>query len=164
MTAMQQVLAALSAALEEQGVKTVTAWTRAKIPQLSGAAAVLGVQETESGAAALWNYLGEKWDAARGCMAERYGKRLRLTLCADIYAPKGQMEAIEDCCGALEEVLSSPLLGLHAERVHRGEVGYDSAGGYLKCRCTVSCTAYFTATRTDESAEVTNFTLKGVLQ
>lgn len=164
MTAAEQVLAAVETALQAKQIQTVFAWHCKKLPHLEGAAVVLGVQETESDAAALWNYLGEVWDETLACVKERYGKRFHMILFADIYAPRGKAEEVETCCAALEEILISPVLGLHAESVRRSAVDYDSASGYLKCRCSVSCTAYFTALRTEESATLTDFQLKGVLQ
>ncbi len=165
MTACEQVRELLAQKLETSGVPVVTAWTRGKLPQLTVAAAVLGVQETQSDDAALWNYLGEQWDEAQGGCVERYGRRLRLTLYVDFYAPKGAAAEIESGCEKLEEVFLTPLAeGLRMETVQRGETMADNASGYLKCRCTAQCTAYFTAVRKEESAVLTDFTLKGVLQ
>ena len=165
MTGCEQVRGLLTQKLETSGIPVVTAWTRGKLPQLTSAAAVLGVKETQSDDAALWNYLGEQWDETQGCCVERYGRKLRLTLYVDFYAPKGAAEEIESGWEKLEEVLLTPLAeGLRMETVQRGETAADSASGYLKCRCTAQCTAYFTAVRTEESAVLTDFTLKGVLQ
>ena len=126
---------------------------------------MLGVQETQSGDAALWQYLGEQWDAAQGCPVERYGKKLQLTLYVDLYAPRGAAETIEQAWETLETALLEPLAeGLRIETVQRGETAADNASGYLKCRCTARCTACFTAVRAEEGAALTDFTLKGVLQ
>ena len=165
MTGCEQVRTLLAQRLEAAGIRVATAWTREKLPQLTTAAAVLGVQETRSGDAALWNYLGEQWDETQSCCVERYGRKLRLTLYVDFYAPKGAAAEIESGWEKLEEALLAPLAeGLRMETVQRGETAADSASGYLKCRCTAQCTAYFTAVRTDEGAVLTDFTLKGVLQ
>ena len=164
MTGAEQVRAALAQKLEEAGITTVAAWERMKIPQLTGTAAVLGVQETESDSAALWNYLGEQWDDENGAPVERYGRKLRLALYIDFYAPKVAAGEIEKCCQTLEEILISDFTEcIRTDSVQRGEISYDSISGYLKCRCTVSCAAYFTATRVEEGALLTDFTLKGVL-
>ena len=71
MTGCEQVRGLLTQKLETSGIPVVTAWTRGKLPQLTSAAAVLGVKETQSDDAALWNYLGEQWDETRGCCVER---------------------------------------------------------------------------------------------
>mgnify|MGYP004515645993 FL=1 len=165
MTGCEQVRTLLAQKLEEADIPAATAWVRGKMPWLKGAAAVLGVQETRSGAAALWNYLGEQWDTARACPVERYGCRVQLTVFVDLYAPKGAAEEIENACEVLEGLLLTPLAeGLRVESVQRGEIGWDAPGGYLKCRCSAACTALFTAVRTEESAELTDFTLKGMVQ
>lgn len=165
MKGCKQVRSLLAQKLTAAGLPVVTAWVRTKIPQLTTAAAVLGVQETQSGDAALWQYLGEQWDAAQGCPVERYGKKLQLTLYVDLYAPRGAAEAIEQAWETLETALLEPLAeGLRIETVQRGETAADNASGYLKCRCTARCTACFTAVRAEEGAALTDFTLKGVLQ
>lgn len=161
----KQVRSLLAQKLTAAGLPVAAAWTRAKLPQLTTAAAVLGVQETRSGEAALWQYLGEQWDAARDCPVERYGKKVHLTLYVDLYAPRGAAEAIEQGWETLETVLLEPLAeGLRIETVRRGETAADGASGYLKCRCTAGCTACFTAVRAEEGAVLTEFRLKGVLQ
>ena len=86
---LETVQTLLEQVLEKHGIPTVGAWDRARLPALSGAAAVLGVQETQSGPAALWNYLGQQWDAERGEIVERYGRVLELKLYVDFYAPHG---------------------------------------------------------------------------
>ena len=165
MTGCEQVRTILKQRLEKVGIPVADAWTRKKLPQLSAAAAVLGVKETQSDDAALWNYLGEQWDEDRGCSVERYGRKLRLTLYADLYAPGGAAAKIEDAWEKLEEILFSPVAeGLRAGTVQRGEITADPVSGYLKCRCTAECTAWFTAVRAEEGAMLTDFTLKGVLQ
>ena len=149
MKGCKQVRSLLAQKLTAAGLPVVTAWVRTKIPQLTTAAAVLGVQ----------------WDAAQGCPVERYGKKLQLTLYVDLYAPRGAAETIEQAWETLETALLEPLAeGLRIETVHRGETAADNASGYLKCRCTARCTACFTAVRAEEGAALTDFTLKGVLQ
>ncbi len=161
----ETVRARLVQALEARGIPTARAWDRTALPALSGAAAVVGVQETQSGAAALWNYLGQQWDAELGEIVERYGRALELKLYVDFYAPRGSAAEIEKGFEALEEVLLAPLAeGLRADAVQRGEIGADGKSGYLKGRCTVACRAYFTAVRAEEGAALTDFHLKGVVQ
>ena len=107
----------LEQVLEKHGIPTVGAWDRARLPALSGAAAVLGVQETQSGPAALWNYLGQQWDAERGEIVERYGRVLELKLYVDFYAPHGSAAEIEKGFEMLEKELFAPLAeGLGAAR------------------------------------------------
>ncbi|MBS5651205.1 MAG: hypothetical protein KHW65_07435 [Clostridiales bacterium] len=162
---LETVQTLLEQVLEKHGISTVGAWDRARLPALSGAAAVLGVQETQSGPAALWNYLGQQWDAERGEIVERYGRVLELKLYVDFYAPHGSAAEIEKGFEMLEKELFAPLAeGLRADAVQRGEIGADGKSGYLKGRCTVACRAYFTAVRAEEGAALTDFHLKGVVQ
>ncbi len=165
MNGMEQVKAALSEKIAAAGITTVDAWSRGRLPQLEKAVAVLGIRESESGSVAMWNYLGDVWDETLGHPVERYGRHLHLTLFADFYAPKGCADEIQTGCETLEEIFLSPLAeGIQGNSVQRGELHYDRTSGYLKCRCTVTCLAYFTATRTEEGALLTDFILKGVLQ
>ena len=165
MNGIEQVKNALAKKLAEGGITAVDAWSRRGLPQLEKAVAVLGIQETESDTASMWNYLGDVWDETLGHPVERYGRRLQLKLFVDFYAPKGCAKDIEAGCERLEELFLTPLVeGIQGNSVQRGELSYDRTSGYLKCRCTVMCLAYFTATRAEENALLTDFTLKGVLQ
>ena len=154
----------LAQRLKEAGIPTVQAWERARLPALEGCAAVLGVEESESAGAALWDYLGLALDETGGQTVERYGRRLTLQLSIDLYAPRDRAPACEEALERLEELLMEPLCaGLRVEKLRRGEMQFDSASGYLKCRATAQCTAYFTASRAEEGATLTDFELKGVV-
>lgn len=165
MTGTEQVKAYLTAQLKQAGIQTVQAWERRRIPQLNAPAAVVGVEETRSSSAALWAYLGLTQEENAAVGKERYGRRLELSLCVDFYAPRAQAQKLEACCEVLETLCFSPLAAfLHISGVRRGEIRADRISGYLQCRCTAACTAYLTATRDEDSAELTDFILKGVLQ
>ena len=165
MKGYEQVQTVLCEKLRETGIPTVPAWTRQNLPRVTEAAAVVGILETESGPAGFGDYLGTAWDETLGGTVERYGKRVRMTLFVDLYAPKGQPEELERAAAALEEALARPMREqLRAIQVRRGEMESDRPGDSLRCRCTVACTAYFTAAYSEEGALLTDFILKGVLE
>ena len=165
MNGAEQVRQVLTEKLKAAGLAAVPAWDRSHMPALQDAVASVGVCETETNAAALWNYLGEHWSDRYGTFVETYGRRLHMELSVDLYAPKGKRMELERCCDAVETLCLAPLCeGIRCETVRRGEIGFDRASGYLHCRCTLSALANFTATRVDESALLTDFTLKGVLK
>ena len=154
----------LAKRLEDAGIPTVQAWEKVTLPALTACAAVLGVEESESAPAALWDYLGLALEEESGQTVERYGRRLALRISIDLYAPRNQAPACEEALERLEELLLEQLCaGLRVEKLQRGEMRFDSASGYLKCRCSAHCTAYFTASRADEAATLTDFELKGVV-
>lgn len=164
MSGIELVRKALAERITDAGIPVVQAWERARLPALSGVAAVIGVEETTSSDAGQWNYLGMSYDATQDQTMERYGRKLQLQLYIDLYAPKDQAEACGQSIEKLEELLLDPLYaGVRAQTVHCDALGVDSASGYLKCRCSAACTAYFTASRIDESAMLTDFELKGVV-
>lgn len=150
--------------LKEMGIAALRAWERDRLPRLEGAAAVLGIRQSRSSDAALWHYLGNSVDEATGGTVERYGKQVALELYADLYAPMGQAEAIDDLFCQMETLCFTRQGGLRFSQLQRGETAADSASGYLKCRCTLLCTAYILASRREEDAMLTDFILKGVVQ
>ena len=76
----------------------------------------------------------------------------------------GQAEAIDDLFCQMETLCFTRQGGLRFSQLQRGETAADSASGYLKCRCTLLCTAYILASRREEDAMLTDFILKGVVQ
>lgn len=165
MNGFAQIRTLLEEWMRQRGVPTLAEWTRKSVPELTEPAAVVGISESQSGSAAFWNYLGTQWDEERGCAVERYGKTVHLTLYVDFYAPAGKAAALEQAVQILEELfLEQRGSGLCFSSVRREAIQSDGASGYLKSRCTVECTACFTAARSEDGAALTDFILKGVLQ
>ena len=164
MNTTEQVIRALVQGLKTAGLPAVAAWQRDKLPALQEAAAVVGIERTESEPTAFSEYLGTAYDAAKDCFVERFGRRLNLTLYVDLYAPRESAAALEAGWNRLEEMLLSPLAGLRMRSVRRGSIEYDRRSAYLKCRCMLSCTAFFTAERSEEGALLQDFILKGMVE
>lgn len=164
LTGAAMVRAAIVEALKDAGLPTFPAWERARLGELKGPAAIVGVEELTGSDAALWDYLGLEERPGGGTL-ERYGRRLSLKLFIEVYAPRSQAA---ECEAALETVeallLETGVAGLRTETLRRGAVEHDRASGYLKCRCTASSGAYVTALRAGEDAVLTDFELKGVVK
>lgn len=157
----QQVMAQLQAA----GMKVYPAWEKTALPHLDQPAAIVGAVRTKNEDGAFWNYLGTEWLEEAGCPVERYGRRFCAELFVEVYVPRDQAEALEDAIGKVELLAAEPsAAAVSVQTVQRGEVRSDAASGYLKCRCTVTCTAYFTLMRDEEGTVLTDFILKGVVQ
>lgn len=164
MKGTDQVRGQLIARLKDAGICVVGAWERGKLPRPARPVAVVGIQETQTGDAALWQYLGVS-HGEDGMEQERYGRRIRLTVFVDFYAMRTQADALEHCLNTLDAaLLSVNPVSLRFTESKRGEIQYDQASDTLTCRCTLGCSAYFTAIREEDSSPFTEFTLKGVIQ
>ena len=165
MSAAEQIRKQIEQQLRDAGLQVCPAWERTAFPELESAAAVIGAAKSEREDGALWNYLGLAWDEGQGAMVERYGKRLNAEIFVDLYAPRDQVQAVEQALQTLEEALMAPLCpGLSILSLQRGEICCEDYSRYLKCRCILSCAAYFTQTRDEDGALLTDFILKGVVQ
>lgn len=163
-TGAAMVRAAVVEALKDAGVPAFSAWERKRLGELTGPAAVVGVEELTGMDAALWDYLGFE-ERPDGALLERYGRRLSLKLFIEVYAPREQAAECETALETVEALLlETGAAGLRTETLRRGAVEHDRLSGYLKCRCTASAGAYVTALRASEDAALTDFELKGVVK
>lgn len=164
MTTSSQVSGALAFRLREAGLDAVEAYEREHFRESGGAVVAVRARETKLERAGLTDYLGERYDAALGCMVEVYGLCLQLTAALEVYAPRALGAA---GCDAEAERVTEALLtglpeGLRLEDIAWEASGWDKVYGRFVRRGTARCTAYFTAEADERSAVLTEFILKGV--
>ena len=107
---LEQVRAAMAAALEKAGVRAATAFPGGWAKAYDEPVAAVGLRTGESRGGALGSYLGTRLDPADQTCREVYGMQLDLTLSLDIYAPARMGAA--GCDGALETLHQVVLQGL----------------------------------------------------
>lgn len=162
MKGLEQLREGVAEYLCGQGVDAVAAWdgeerVRRKMPVV--AVSLRGVQ---GGPAGLADYLGERLDPDSGKWEELYGKRGKLTLGLDIYAPG---DAGEAGCAAAFAKLSEALAGgkpagLDVEELSCGETAFDKAAGLFRCPAQMTCRVFLYARRTEDGV-FSDFEVRG---
>ena len=160
---LDQVKVAIAAALERAGLRAVTAFGPKRLEAYGGPVVTVGVRRGECRQAGLWDYLGEREE--KGARREIYGRRLDITLSLDAWADAET--GAERCQQALERAYEAVLNGLPAgirpgEMVWE-EVKWDRETGMFLRRGTLQCGVYLLAAAREETGELTDFVLKGVL-
>ena len=112
MNGLEQVKAALSAALERAGIAAQAAFSPGWARSYSQPVVAVGLRQGESRGGALSSYLGQRTDPDTQLCQEVYGMRLELTLSLDIYCPPG--EGAARCDNVLEGLHQVMLEGLPA--------------------------------------------------
>ena len=125
-----------------------------------------GQVQAELAHAGLMNYLGEQYDAESGRTVEVYGRKLKMAASLDVYAPRRKgARGCEQTAEAVSEALLDGLAdGLTLDELSWEKTEWDEEYGMFVRRGTARCTAYFVATADEESAVLTDFILKGVMQ
>ena len=166
MTSAGQVRTAIVGRLREAQLDAAEAYEDERFRERSEPVIAVGAKQTELEQSGLMNYLGEQYDAESGCMVEVYGRRLKMTVALDVYAPRrrgarGCEQTAEAAAEALLEALPS---GLQLDELCWDATEWDEEYGMFVRRGTARCTAYFVAQADEQSAVLTDFILKGVMQ
>ena len=122
---VEQVCQAMADYLNKQGVPAAVAWPGRPRQEQKETLAVVSLRGCQAETAAFQNYLGERYDDQTGRWSEWYGRRARLTLGLDLYAPEGGdgqavQRAFDALAGAL--ILGGPE-GLRVEDLRLTERG-----------------------------------------
>lgn len=165
MNGLEQVKAALSAALERAGIAAQAAFSPGWARSYSQPVVAVGLRQGESRGGALSSYLGQRTDPDTQLCQEVYGMRLELTLSLDIYCPPG--EGAARCDNVLEELhqvmLESLPAGLRPSELKWEETVWDEDTTMFLRRGSLSCSAFFTAAASEDGLWLTDFILKGVV-
>lgn len=147
---------------DEAGLDAVTAWDSGARARRKKPVVAVSLRGVQGGPAGLADYLGERPDPDTGRWEELYGRRARLTLGLDLYAPEGAGQA--GCAAALAK-LSEALAcgrpaGLTVEELTCGETAFLREEGLLHCPVQVSCRVFVYA-RLGEDGTFTDFEVRG---
>lgn len=148
--------------LRAGGMDAVTAWQETACKRLSGVVAAVSLRGCEGGPAGFQDYLGERYNEEAGRWEELFGKRVRLVLGLDLYAPRGVGEAgIRSAFDALAGRLRSEgPEGLRLVELSSGETEFDQALGLYHAAVETVCEAYLYAVA-DEGGAFLDFEIRG---
>jgi len=141
MTAAGQVRSEIVSRLKAAGLDAAEAYEDERFRERSGSVVAVGAKQAELAHAGLMNYLGEQYDAESGRTVEVYGRKLKMA---------ASLDGLAD--------------GLTLDELSWEKTEWDEEYGMFVRRGTARCTAYFVATADEESAVLTDFILKGVMQ
>ncbi len=165
MTGLNQVKTAVLQTLKAAGLNAVAAYDGAA-KRYSGAVAAVDVAEAVGKPGAFDSYLGQVYDPVSGAVAERYGRRLDVTLSVEVRAPTAA-ECEEGCEKAADALLSGGLpAGLRLGEQSWEAVAWDKTNQLFIRTGRAAGRAFFTATAPDAdegSGLLLDFILKGAL-
>lgn len=150
--------------LRNAGIDAVTAWDVGDRVRRKKPVAVVSLREVQGGPAGLADYLGEWLDPETEKWEELYGKRAKLVLGLDLYAPESAGEA---GCAAAFAKLSEALTGgrptgLAVEELSCGETAFVKEQGLFRCPVQMTCRVFLYAKLT-ENGVFTDFEVRGSL-
>ena len=165
MNGLEQVKAALSAALERAGIAAQAAFSPGWARSYSQPVVAVGLRQGESRGGALSSYLGQRTDPDTQLCQEVYGMRLELTLSLDIYCPPRDGTAgCDSVLEALHQIILEGLpSGLKPMELKWEEAAWDKDTAMFLRRGSLVCSAYFVATASEDGLLLSNLILKGVV-
>jgi hypothetical protein len=164
--ALEQVRAAVAAALTKGGVSCREAFPPGWAQEVTAPTAAVGLRAGECKTPGLSSYLGQRVDPDTQAVREVYAVEMALKVSLDIYAPAEDGAA--GCETALEGIHQALLEGL-GPGLRQGEFSWEETAwdqdvGLFLRRGTLALTAYFTATAAEDGETLTDFILKGVVK
>lgn len=162
---MEQICQVMADYLNGQGVSAAAAWPARLRQEQKETLAVVSLRGCEAGPSGFQDYLGERYDAQTGRWTEWYGRRARLTIGLDLYAPEGGdgqavQRAFDALAGAL--ILGGPE-GLRVEEFSCGQTAYDPDSRRLMRPVQAVCGAYLCA-QAGTDGSFTEFEVRGVIK
>ena len=154
MTAAGQVRSEIVSRLKAAGLDAAEAYEDERFRERSGSVVAVGAKQAELA------------HAESGRTVEVYGRKLKMAASLDVYAPRRKgARGCEQTAEAVSEALLDGLAdGLTLDELSWEKTEWDEEYGMFVRRGTARCTAYFVATADEESAVLTDFILKGVMQ
>ena len=131
MTAVGQVKRAVMAAIAAAGGAAVESYSVEQLKCYQTAVAAVGAKETAIDESGAIEYLGEKTDEKTQQPVSVYGRRMRLTLLLEVYAPR---ELGAAGCETAAETVTQALMtalpeGLKLKTIQWGKAGWDKTAG-----------------------------------
>ena len=162
MKGLEQLREEVARFLRSAGIDAVTAWNNADRVRRRAPVVAVSLRGVQGGPAGLADYLGEWLDPESGKWEERYGRRAKLTLGLDIYAPESSGGA--GCAAAFarlgEALAGGRPAGLDVEELSCGEAAFDKTAGLFRCPAQMTCRVFLYASRTEDGV-FTDFEVRG---
>lgn len=163
---LEKVLQAVAGYLSGRGVPAATAWPAGHRQEREEPVVLVSLRGCRVEPSGFQNYLGESFDQESGRWTERYGKKVRLTLGLDIYAPeKGGGDMVQSAFDALAAalLLEGPE-GLDLLELSCGETALDGGSRRLRRPAQAVFSAFLWAGGDMEGGVFTDFELRGVVK
>lgn len=158
---LSQLTGFLAQRLREYGVDAVEAWDGQTRRELTAPAVAVSLRGCAADSGGFARYLGEQYNQETGRWEELYGRQAKLTIGLDVYAPRGQEQALQHTVEQMLQALDAQSgRELCLEEVAWEETGYD-AGQRLLCRPVKAvCRARLYAAA-QEGEEFVDFEIRG---
>lgn len=165
MNGLEQVKAAIAAALERSGVSAQIAYAPGWAKSYQQPVVAVGLRTGESRSGALSSYLGQRIDPKTMASQEVYGMRLELIMSLDIYCPpKEGASGCDKVLDTLHQIMLDGLpSGLRPTELKWEEAVWDKETAMFLRRGSLACGAYFVAAAAEDGALLSDFILKGVV-
>lgn len=163
MSGLEQVKAAVAAALEQAGLRAVLEYGPERLGRYEGAVVAVGVRRGECRQVGFCDYLGEREDPDTGLTREVYGRRLDVQLSLDAWAEKDPGACQEVLERAHEALLTGLPAGIRAGEMTWEAVRWDEETEMFCRQGTLRCGACLTAAVREDTGLLSDFILKGVL-
>lgn len=164
-TGLENIRQSMADYLGGRGVPAITAWPASPREEREEPVVVVSFRGCSMEPGGFQNYLGERFDESAGRWEERYGRKARVTLGLDIYAPeRGGGEMVQRAFDALAEalLLGEPE-GISLEELSCGQTVRDGESRRLKRPVEAVCTMWLSAAA-DAGGAFVDFELRGVVK
>lgn len=158
-----QVRTAIAARLRGAGLAAVCAYEQETLRHYGTSVTVIGARETRIERAGLLDYLGTSDPRGGEDAREIYGRKLALTLSADVYTPRelGCADGEQTAESVTEVLLDALPEALRVSRIVWGRSAWDTRSGMFLLPGSVECTALYTAEVRPDETVLHRFILKG---
>ena len=163
MKELTQVRDAVTAALEQAGLRALTAFPEEQMRQYPAAVAAVGVGTAEGRTVGFSNYLGQVYDEEAGTVLELYGKQLEAVIAVDVRADRAA-DCERGCETAAEVLLGGLPAGIRGGELAWEGLCWEKETGMFLRRGKLRCQAVFVARSEGEEAGFSDFILKGVMR
>lgn len=158
------VIAAVAGFLRNYTDVTVKADPFGKMKEFNAPVVAVSIEEAESTASGVGDYLGIFSDAETG-EREIYGRYLEVTLGLSVYAPDTKehgAQAVSRVFGQIVSAFSQCSLPIKVKSIQCGKTEFDEITRMYRCEVTAKCRCFMTA-EIREDGEFTDYILKGVM-
>ena len=148
--------------LNANGIEAITAWESASRIKRDDPVVVVSLRGCTVESGGFQDYLGERQNSETGKWEELYGRKAKVVLGFDVYAPASVGDSgIQSVFDRLTQCLSvNPPSGVVFESISCGETEYEQDGRVLKRKIEASCRVYLYAV-TEVGGTFLNFEMKG---
>ena len=162
MNEIKTVLNYIKGQIEAQGVTALFSYPAEWAKRYEKPVAVFGFKSAEAREGGLFSYIGQRYDEKSGACAEIYGKRLEYTLSLTVMSP---YDAEEN--DSAENVMLRIISGLEGggavklKGARWDRAAFDERRKMYKLCGEVMCLSFILAEKDEDSAQFTDFVLKG---